>query len=413
MNFDNLNAIEREEISRKKLKDIIPFFLNNNFYKEKLNGFDFDNFKLKDFEKIPFTTKNELKNSSAFQRSTVARKDIAYFFSSSGTTGHPTVYVWTKKDNEILNIVAKRAMDRVGVKDEDLALILAPFGMPIMWYCMMSQYATLNAGVIPLGIANPNYILDTIKEFSPTIVTTIPNSILSLHEYKEQRYMSEITQAIKQFHVGGDFLSDARRKRIESKWNADCFDFYGISEIMGPIAGECKNKNGMHFASDYIYIEVLNPISKEKVENGETGIAVYTTLWEKGAPLLRYWSDDYVSLINDTCSCGCTFPKIHYKGRTSDSFLFNGHRFFAKEIEDELFKFDYVGNEWQLEIKSENTKSRIQLTLETKNDNANYLNILKNNLSEFFNDKIEIKCVPIGNFPRTNIKPQRIINHNE
>jgi len=401
--------LEKEKDDLVNLKKIMPYFLDNDFYKNKLIGFNCSNFNLKDFENIPFTTKNELRKTLPLQRSTVDRKDIAYFFSSSGTTGHPTAYVWTKNDDKILNIVSKRAMNRVGVNEEDIALIIAPFGMPIMWYCMLKQYASLNAGVISLGITNPNYILDTIHEFEPSIVTTVPNSILSLYEFKENVYKNKFDHSIKQFHVGGDFLSHSRRSRIEEKWNAECFDFYGLSEIMGPIAGECLNKNGLHFSSDYIYIEIIDPITKKKVKNGETGIAVYTTLWEKGAPLLRYWSDDFVSLDLIVCSCGCNYPKIHYKGRVQDSILLNEKRIFAKELEDVILMSGDIGNEWQLEVSKYTNKPKGILTVEA-NASSNFIaEQISRIVSDFAHLKIEVNVVPLGHFLRSQVKPKRIV----
>ena len=119
---------------------------------------------------------------------------------------------------------------------------------------------------------------------------------------------------------------------------------FGMSEMFGPMAGECKNKNGLHYLNQYLMIEIVDPKTGEPVDEGKPGVAVYTTLWSKGFPLLRYWTDDVMVLTTEKCSCGSPYPRLFYKGRLADCFEINGHYVFPESIENILFKYGYIGD---------------------------------------------------------------------
>lgn len=405
---DYISNEELYDLQNGKLSEIIPYIVNTPFYKGKLKFVNINDVKkISDLQGLPFTTKDEIRATKPMERTSLNYDSIVFFFSSSGTTGYPTVYPWSKRDDLVLKEVSARCMRRIGVGAGDISLILAPFGLPIMWYCMITQYLAVDAGVVPLGIASLNEIIKVMHSFPITSVTTLPVITTRLFEFIRKNNIIVNAERLRHFHCGGDYLSNARRNRIETYWNVDCYDFYGLSEIFGPIAGECEAKEGLHLAADYVIVEVIDPVTKEPVPEGEVGVAVYTTLWRKASPLLRYWSNDFISMTWEKCKCGRTSPRIIYKGRSEDSVIINHKRIFAKDIEEVLLSFPEVGDEWGVEIKG-TTKQPIAIIYIEKT----HLNIpkaeIEDRLVELMEIPVKLEIIQYGSFSRENVKPRRV-----
>jgi phenylacetate-CoA ligase len=409
-NPDYMSKEEFLDLQNKKLLDLLPYIANVPFYKKKLSseGINIKDIKeISDLQKIPFTTKEELRLSKPMERTLLNYDGISFFFSSSGTTGDATIYPWSLQDDLVLREVSARCMKRIGVGPGDVSLVLAPFGLPIMWYCMITQYLATGASVIPLGLASSNEILKVINSFPITSIATLPVIATRSFEFINKNRININIEKLRHFHCGGDYLSNARRRRIKNYWNVDCYDFYGLSEIFGPIAGECEVEEGLHFAADYVIVEIIDPVTKEHVPEGDVGVAVYTTLWKKAAPLLRYWSDDYVSVTWEKCMCGCTSPRIIYRGRAIDSVKIDHKRIFAKDVEEVLLSFPEVSDEWGMKIEGTTEQSIATVYVEeTPYDIPNEK--IEKELSKLIGIPVKLKIIPYGSFSRENIKPRRI-----
>jgi len=411
-NPDYMSKEEFLDLQNKKLLELLPYIANVPFYKKKLSseGINIKDIKgISDLQKIPFTTKEELRLSKPMERTSLNYDGVAFFFSSSGTTGDTTIYPWSPQDDLVLREVSARCMKRIGVGPGDISLVLVPFGMSIMWYCMINQYIATGAGVVPIGIVSPNEILKAINDFPITSITTLPIIGTRSFEFMKMKKISIMKNRLRHFHFGGDYLSNARRRRIENYWGINCYDFYGLSEIFGPIAGECEGKAGLHFAADYVLVEVINPITKEPVPEGEVGVAVYTTLWKKAAPLLRYWSNDYISITWEKCKCGRTSPRIIFKGRPINSATVNGRKIFAKDIEEILLSFPEASDEWAMRIEESRGKTIAKVYLE-KTTSKVPMKKMQQELTNWLKIPVEIEIVPFGSFPRSDVKPKRIVN---
>lgn len=316
------------------------------FYSKKVKETSFDSYK--EFLKIPFTYKYELRNSTVEQRSTTPAKDIYGVFSSSGTTGEKTFYIYNKNDKQVHEEFVRTFFTELGITEEDLGGVFAPVDTGVMAHTMMWQFTTMGAGYINCPIPSPENIVDTITKVPVTVVATRP-SIASGVAYNP--YITEIARnsKVKKLLMGGGFLSSERRKLLEKSWNAECYNMFGMSEMFGPMAGECRKKNGQHYLSDYLMIEIVNPTTGKPVNIGEIGMAVYTTLWDKGFPLLRYWTDDLMTLDFSKCECGSVNPRLFFKGRLNDCFIINGEYVFPENVENILFKYGHYG-EYQVEL---------------------------------------------------------------
>lgn len=400
-------------IQNTKFIEIISNIKRIPFYKKKLLNKKIDINKIKgirNLTNLPFTTKEEIRATNPMDRMSGTLEGITYFFSSSGTTGLPTVYPWSSKDDSVLREVSARCMKRVGVEPGNIALILAPLGMPIMGYCMMTQYIASGAGVVPLGAVATALVLKAVNDFPISIIASLPIIGTRASEFIEKRYkFSLIKNKPRYFHCGGDYLSNARRKRIENYWGVICYDFYGLSEIFGPLAGECDVKEGLHIAPDHMIIEVIDSKTKKPVPEGEVGVGVYTTLWDKTKPLVRFWSDDFISINTKKCRCGRTSPRIFYKGRQFNLAEIKGQKIFVKDIEEILLSIPEVGNEWEMRIYGTFRNPLVILTLEKLSRYPLPVDNIKRRIFEYLKVPVEVE-VKKGSLSREEAKPKRLFD---
>jgi len=411
---DVMSPTELKSLQEQRFHNMLPLLWKTPLYQRKLHqaGLTPNQIQsLGDLSSVPFTTKDDLRRTHPSERSPYSFDEIEYLFSSGGTSGEPTVYYWTHHDTEVLREAGARAMKRVGISADDLALVLASMGLPIMWYCMFQQYNALGAGVIPLGTCPPSEVVDALLNFPATVITTLPVIGTRLREFMMGTGIEwPEDRPLRQFHCGGDFLTEARRQRIQHLWGVQCYNFFGMSEIFGPIAGECPQRAGMHFLADYVYMEVLDPDTHYPVPDGTPGIAVYTTLWPKGAPLLRYWSDDFVIVNRIPCVCGATSPRITFLGRPLDMAYVNEQRLFASQLEEAVLAFPQVGGEYQLRLISDVDGESAHLTVEESPGAQVPVPKVREALDILLRMPIAVQVVPPGTLPRDTPKPTRILD---
>lgn len=298
------------------------------------------------FQRIPFMKKDHLRRSTAMQRTTTDESLIYGFFSSSGTTGDKTFYAFSNEDKKVHEQFVKTFFDELGISKNDVGAILAPVDTSVMAHTMMWQFTTVGASYVNCPEPTPENIVAVCESVPVTTIATRP-SVVSSIMYNDELCMSAKKSKVNKLILGGGYLSEERRKLLENIWGADCYNLLGTSEMFGPMAAECMQKDGLHYPKDYIMIEVLDPITCKPVEPGSWGIAVYTSLWHKGFPLLRYWTGDLVMVTDETCDCGCDMPRIRHKGRFQDVIKIDGQYIAPDTVENLLFSNGAVG-EWRL-----------------------------------------------------------------
>jgi phenylacetate-CoA ligase len=413
---DSMNSADLKLLQEQRFQNVLSLFWKAPLYQRKLRqaGLEPDSLQsLGDLSSVPFTTKEDLRQTHPSERSPFSYQQIEYLFSSSGTSGEPTVYYWTHQDTEVLREAGARAMRRVGITSDDLSLVLAPLGLPIMWYCMFQQYNALGAGVIPLGVRSPSEIINALTTYPVSVISTLPVLGTRLYEFmmSTNNKWSE-DRPLRQFHCGGDFLTENRRRRIESLWNVKCYNFFGMSEIFGPIAGECTHQAGMHFLADQVYLEVLDPETHLPIPDGKPGVAVYTTLWPKGSLLLRYWSDDFIMVNQDVCVCGKKSPRITFLGRPLDMAWVNGSRLFTSQIEETVLAFSQVSSEFQLYLNNDPVSGDTANLIVEETQGARIPIVeVQDALSFLLKIPVTVKVSAAGTLPRDASKPRRIFDH--
>ncbi|MCI9531533.1 MAG: phenylacetate--CoA ligase family protein [Lachnospiraceae bacterium] len=323
------------------------------FYSRRIPGEEcFSDYEA--FTQIPFMYKHEIRGTEAFERTTAKKDEVYGIFSSSGTTGSKTYYVYSKKDKKVHEEFVHTFYTELGIQADDLGGVFAPVDTGVMAHTMMWQYTTMGAGYVNCPEPSPENMIGILKALPVTVIATRPNVVCTIAanpEFVEAAQKSTVRKML----MGGGFLSSGRRKLIERIWDADCYNMFGMSEMFGPMAGECRQKDGQHYLNQYLMIEIIDPKTGRLVQEGEVGIAVYTTLWDKGFPLLRYWTDDLMAIDRTPCKCGSPYPRLRYKGRMADCMVLDGAYVFPEALENCLmghgFYLDYEARQEQGKIK--------------------------------------------------------------
>ena len=328
----------------KKLKELYESgCYEQKFYSSKIqDGSVFDSYEK--FCSIPFTYKDEIRATTAYERTPVANDEVYGIFSSSGTTGKKTYYIYSKEDKSVHETFVKTFYTELGITPEDLGGVCAPIDTGVMAHTMMWQFTTMGAGYVTCVEPSPDNIAELISTLPVTVIATRPDVVSTLAyspEWKKAAQDSKVSKLI----LGGGFLSNGRRNLLQDTWNAKVYNMFGMSEMFGPMAGECRFQDGQHYLNNYLMIELIDPQTGNPVKLGESGVAVYTTLWKKGFPLLRYWTDDVMSITYETCKCGSIFPRLYHHGRLGDCIKIDGRTIFPKMLEEILLSnqliFDY------------------------------------------------------------------------
>jgi phenylacetate-CoA ligase len=382
-----------EKVGRLYLSGALP----ERFYGKKISADalrDYDSFL-----SIPFTHKREIRDTACFDRTTCPKKDVFGIFSSSGTTGDKTYYVYSARDKEIHELFVKTIFSGLGIHSDDLGGVLAPIDTGVMAHTMMWEFTTVGAGYVNCPQPSPDNIAALISTLPVTVIAGRPNTVTAVAYNGE---LSDIAKnsGVRKLLLGGGFLSDERRKLLERVWGAECYNLFGMSEMFGPMAGECPMKDGLHFLDEYLMIEIVDPLSGRPVPEGSAGVAVYTTLWDKGFPLVRYWTDDIMRIDRAPCRCGSKLPRLRYLGRLADSMRFDGsgspgdatgRYVFPEALENCLFGHGLIWDYKAAKI----SPSMVEVTVEMP-PNAEITPALSRAAGDVFGVSTVIKPVPIG-----------------
>lgn len=281
--------------------------------------------------------------------------NVLYWFSSSGSTGDPVVYPWTAADQQIADRTVAKAHARLPVMRGATGFVIAPTGLPGMWHHMDRQLHQLGLATVFPGIA-PNRIFSLMATLRPRLLISLPLVLSRLGEARAMAGGPLFENGV--LFAGGDVLSPARKGRIEGLWRAPLRNFYGLSEVFGPLAGESEEGDGLEWHADEVQIEILEARTLRQVEPGETGIAVLTTTWERPASLKRYWTGDCFRLLRWS-SPG--HPVFEMRGRQQVLLPGLKPEWFPVDVDDALLSDPAAGNEWRIAEQTE----ELLLSLET------------------------------------------------
>ena len=386
----------------------------DNFYGRKMKEAGIEGIKTEeDFLSLPFSHKEDLRDAYPLGLMAVPEEEIVRIHSSSGTTGKPVIIPYTAKDVDDWGEMFKRCYEFAGLTKKDRIQITPGYGL---WTAGIGfQYGAekLGAMVVPMGPGNTPKQLQFMVDMKTTVLAaTSSYALLLAEEIAKQGIGDKI--CLKKGIIGSERWGEKMRKRISDELGIELYDIYGLTEIYGPGIGiNCKYDQGMHIWDDYLYLEIIDPITGENVPDGEFGEIVITTLVKEGAPLIRYRTHDISRIIPGECPCGSRFPRIDViQGRSDDMVKFKGVNFFPKQIEEILAQFPDLSSEYQIRISHLDGRDTLRLYVET-NGHVRFLE-MADRVAETVKSRIGftplVKVVEIGVLPRSEKKTKRVID---
>ena len=334
--------------------------------------------------------------------------------SSSGTTGTPVIIPYTAQDVDDWAEMFKRCYEMAGVTNLDRVHITPGYGLWTAGIGFQNCAEKLGAMAIPMGPGNTEKQLRMMIDLKSTVLCSTSSYALLLAEEIEKRGIADKIH-LKKGVIGSERWGEKMRKRISEELGIELYDIYGLTEIYGPGIGiSCKYDCGMHIWEDYIYIEIVDPVTGKTLPDGETGELVITTLRKQGAPLIRYRTHDLTRIIPGECPCGNTNPRIDtIMGRTDDMVKVKGVNMFPSQIDEIIASVKGASSEYQLKIDHINGRDVCELSVEA--DDGIDKQLLQKTMITTFKSKIgitiEVKIVDKGDLPRSEKKTKRIFDN--
>ncbi len=423
--FNPEEAYSRSEIEAlqlERLKATVSHCMDSGFYKARFDSIGLrpgDIRTLDDLSRIPFTTKQDLRDTYPFGIASVPLKECTRLHSSSGTTGNPTVILHTAKDlDQWANAVA-RCLWMVGCRPDDVFQNTSGYGM--FTGGLGFQYGAEKLGMLTVPAAAGNTLrqLKFFKDFRTTVVHAIPSYAARLYEVMcEQGIDPRRDLALRTLVIGAEPHSEDTRKRIEEMLGVKAYNSFGMSEMCGPgVAFECREQNGLHIWEDYYIVEIVDPQTLEPVPDGEVGELVLTTINREAMPLLRYRTRDLTRILPGECACGRHHKRLdRMKGRSDDMIILKGVNIFPIQIEQILMQFQELATDYLITLQTldDNDGMTVEVELSEKffNDDYAALQRLEKEISRRLRDEIlitpKVRLVPFGSIPKSEGKAVRV-----
>ena len=338
-----MSADEKLTLQSARLVKLVDRVYHNvEFYRKRMQSVGLepgDIRGIEDINKLPYTTKIDLRDNYPFGLFAVPRDQIVRVHASSGTTGKATVVGYTRRDIEIWAECVARCLSGAGVTSSDIVQVA--YGYGLFTGGLGAHYGAeyMGAMVVPQSTGNTKKLLTMMEDFGVTAIACTPSYLLHIAEVvKEEGILDKLK--LRAAICGAEPWTENMRHMIEDELHIKAFDIYGLSEVMGPgVACDCEYHKGLHVHDDHFYPEIIDPETLEPVGEGVTGELVFTTLTKEGLPLIRYRTKDLTSIEYGTCECGRTQPRIQkFKGRSDDMLIIRGVNVFPSQVEAALLE---------------------------------------------------------------------------
>lgn len=414
-----ITTADRKKIRNIQLqrfkKTVKHCYDSNKFYKKRLDGAGVNPDKissLDDIEKIPFTTKDDLRDNYPFGLFCTPLSEVVRVHSSSGTTGNPTVVGYTKNDLDMWAENLARIMYDVGARKEDIVQISHGFGLFTGGFGFLDAAEKIGCMVIPISGGVTERQLKVMKDYKTTIIACTPSYCLYMAEVAEKIGINFEDLSLKLGFLGAEPWTDSMRDEIEKRLKMKALNSYGLSEVLGPgVSCECLEQNSLHINEDYFLTEVIDPETGKTLKNGEKGELVFTSLAKEAFPVLRYRTKDISYLVDDPCPCGKTLIKMAKPvGRSDDMLIIRGVNIFPSQIEEILMKAKDLEPHYLIVVNNVNHMDTIEVWVEVSEK------IFKEKIMdlEFFEKSIEERLYSsIGIRIKVSLKEPKTIERSE
>jgi phenylacetate-CoA ligase len=420
--IETLEPTRLQELQLARLQDTLRRAGQSPFYRERLAEAGVrpaDLHSLTDIQRIPLTTKNDLR-AHGKDMLTVPMTEVVRLHASSGTTGQATVIYYTRADVEAWADLLARSMYMTGVRPGDVFQNMMGYGLFTGGLGFHYGGERLGCLTIPAGAGNSKRQIQLIRDFQTTVIHIIPSFALYLLNTFAAEGVDPQDLPLRIAFIGAEPHTEDMRRRIEAAYGLKAYNSYGLSEMNGPgVAFECPEQNGMHVGEDAYLLEVVDPQTLKPVPPGALGELVFTNLTRQGMPLIRYRTRDLASCDDRPCPCGRTSRRIsRIQGRTDDMIIIKGVNIFPMQIEQVLLAMPEVYTNYLVELKRENFNDQMVVKVEVQQhffqEDLKYLTGLRKRITDALKNELLVtpivELVEPNTLPRTEGKALRIVD---
>lgn len=367
-----MSADERAVLQGERLHHLVDYVYHNTpFYRDKMQrmGIVPDDIRtIEDITKLPFTTKQDLRDNYPYGLLAAPRSEIVRVHASTGTTGKPTIVGYTRKDIGVWSGNTARAFTAFGVTRDDTLSVAYGYGLFTGGLGVHYGLENLGATVIPASTGNTEKHARLLHDLKITGIACTPSYALYLAEAMEKMGYDRKDLSLRVGAFGAEPWTENMRHEIETRLGLKAFNIYGLSEIMGPgVSFECEVQDGSHINEDHFYPELLDPETLKPVPDGQPGELVFTTLTKEGMPLLRYRTRDLTTLDHKPCSCGRTLARMgRILGRSDDMLIIRGINVFPSQIESVILSLPEFEPQYVLIVERVNNLDTLQVQVEVR-----------------------------------------------
>jgi len=412
--------LERLKETVKRCEEMVPF------YRMKMRELELDWKDIKsldDVVKLPFTTKDDLRENYPFGMFAVPTRDIVRIHASSGTTGQPTVVGYTSHDIEAWSELMARSLVAGMADPSDIIQVAYGYGLFTGGLGFHYGVEKLGGSVIPISGGNTKRQIRMMVDLGTTVLCCTPSYALFMAETASEMGIDFKQLKLKSGIFGAEPWSDRMRDKIERLLNLSAFDIYGLSEVMGPgVSIECEQKNGLHIFEDAFLAETIDPKTGEKLPLGEQGELVFTSLNKQGMPLIRYRTRDITSLHDEPCACGRTHMRMkRVRGRTDDMLIIRGVNIFPSQIETVLMQIEGISPHYQIIIDREGGMDVMEIQVEVSEEMFSdrirgleqWQELIQGEIESYLGIGVKVALVELRSIARSEGKAVRVIDNRE
>lgn len=422
MSRPQLEKLQLERLQKlvARVYEKVPFY-KNAFDEKGIQPSDLKT--LKDFARFPFTYKNDLRTTYPFGLVAVPKSEYARIHASSGTTGKPTVVVYTANDLKVWADVMGRSFFGAGINENDILQNAFGYGLFTGGLGAHGGGERLKAAILPASGGNSKRQITLMRDLGVTALCCTPSYAVNLLETAQDLGYNPREFALKKGVFGAEPWTNELRQTIENGFGIDAVDIYGLSEIIGPgVACECvEEKNGMHINEDHFYVETINPDTGEVLPAGEVGELVFTTITKEGMPLIRYRTRDISVLNTAPCSCGRTFYRMQKViGRSDDMLIIRGVNVFPSQIEDVLLKVAGTAPHYMIVVEHDEVRNMDKLEVQVELSQNLFSDVTRNlqeleakitrDIKDIIGITTKVRLVEQKSLARFEGKAQRVID---
>ncbi len=369
---ESKECMSRDEMehlqSTRLVKQVNYVYHNVEYYRKKMQaaGLEPGDIKgIEDITKLPFTTKDDLRNTYPCGLFAVPRSEVVRIHASSGTTGKATVVGYTRRDIEIWSECVSRVLAMADIGKNDTVQV--SYGYGLFTGGLGAHYGVENVGatVVPLSTGNTKKHLTMMKDLGVTSIMCTPSYLMYLTESIEEQGILDELQ-LKSAVCGAEPWTEEMRNQIESRLHIKAHDIYGLSEIMGPgVAGDCVYHKGLHINEDHFLPEIISADTLTPIGDGEIGELVFTTLTKEALPLIRYRTKDLTSISHGKCECGRTTARLsRFVGRSDDMLIIRGVNVFPSQVEAALLEMGETSPNYLMIVDRVNNLDTLEVLVE-------------------------------------------------